>query len=317
MMQHDATASPKGVYEARKKLPQHFHIPKARPQFAITVVFTRNARVRDHEPLKTISGYIHRDFEVDTRTFDLPPYVIKQIEDSGWVQDLSPGKDHRGRPLKKVPHLEFFCRVTLRHDNKSIDVGYEILDPKNIPWRSKSSSYCELNNYADTIAEEEKPTEEDLMGQSLKSKWVTIWAQDTHALKSSLSDPNAQMQQSIDSASRANGATGYDADNEETRVSLLLNGKLHQSRENADDDASLARRAVLNNASMQEKPAIQGTNAAGKKRKSNESPKRSPKRANNGPQQMSAPDVNSRARAGPSTVSYEGPSWLRGDLNFF
>lgn len=152
------------------------------------------------------------------------------------------------------------------------------------------------------------------MGPTLETEWVQVWNADTHVLKSSLPAPTAELNQGQRSMHEPSGtsdshsarATGYEADDEATRVyvSRLLQDELQESIEGRDR----ARRLALTNAARQALAVGRGMNAADKKRNSNEAYPSSSKRANLGPRQMTAPDVNSRASLSPSVV-YDRPLW--------
>jgi hypothetical protein len=138
-MKCETTASHTGEYKS-EKLPQQFHIEKDNPTFSVTIVFTRKTDVHDHEPLCTLAGDVRPEFERETRHFDLPSELVDDLYNNKWRLWLSPGKDDQGQPLSETLHLEFWCRVSLQHDNKSIKVWLEILDPKNITYASKLKS---------------------------------------------------------------------------------------------------------------------------------------------------------------------------------
>ena len=121
-------------------LPLHFHIRKDRPTFSITVVFTTNTEVRDHEALCDPQGDVLHRFEIEEKTFTLPDFFVKELLEFSWRQRLSPGKDEQGVPLPPVFYLEFWCRVLLSHNNKTIRVGLELLDPKLVPYKGEPSS---------------------------------------------------------------------------------------------------------------------------------------------------------------------------------
>ena len=159
------------------------------------------------------------------------------------------------------------------------------------------------------------------MGPAMDTNWVEIWDADTHVLKSSLPTPAAEadrnhsVPQTLSSAppSRKREVAEDSTDDEASQVTRLLQKELSQPSESPDDNISLAKRAIVN-ASKQQLPSEYSNPAAGEKRKFSTTPNRSPKRTNKGPQQMTAPAVNSRASANPSTVSYEGPSWSQGHV---
>ena len=160
-----------------------------------------------------------------------------------------------------------------------------------------------------------KLSKKELMGPSMEAKWVQVWNADTHVLKSSLPAPTADLNQDHRPAPASGGAfnshsaraTGYEADDEATRVqvSRLLQDELQDSIEGRDG----ARRLALANAAQL---ALTAVGAAGEKRKANEGYPSPAKRATLGPRQMTAPDVNSRASLSPSVVMYEGPAWSHG-----
>jgi hypothetical protein len=170
-------------------------------------------------------------------------------------------------------------------------------------------------NYAKTFVAGKKLSKKDLMGPAMEENWVQIWNADTHVLKSSLPAPTMDRSTHESSGAFNSGsarATGYEADDEATRlhVSRLLQDELQESIEGRDG----ARRLALANAAQRALTAGHDIGAAGggKKRNLNEAYPSPSKRANPGPRQMTAPDVNSRASVSPSVVSYEGPSWAHG-----
>lgn len=117
---------------------QQFHVPLDNPCIGIATVFTTKADTTDHEPLRNLSGNIHEGLELEERCLRLPHALVARFQKFGWIINLSPGR--RGKKsLPKTPHIELWSKIALRHDNKSIELGIEIIAPESIPFRRE---YC-------------------------------------------------------------------------------------------------------------------------------------------------------------------------------
>ena len=122
-----------------RKVRQQFHILLNRPQLTYTTVVTTNTDIRSHEPLYIPEGSVREGLKPQTHTLTLGQDLVKRFEDRGWVVMLSPGKNGK-KHMKKQPHLELWCQLAIRHDNKSIEVGIDVIAPECILFRRKLHS---------------------------------------------------------------------------------------------------------------------------------------------------------------------------------
>ena len=131
-----SSANHNGEFLSEKVL-RHFQIPLRNPVITITTVFTTNTNVKNHDALKAPDGKIHKGLEPEEITRPLPPQLVEKMKKHGWVKQLSPGWSSHGKRLPVKPHLEFWCQLAIRHDNKTMEVGVEVVDPASIPFRRK------------------------------------------------------------------------------------------------------------------------------------------------------------------------------------
>ena len=132
-------------------MDQQFHIPLSDPTLKYTIIFTTKTDVEDHEPLRTqdaFEGAIRAGLEQDTRYYTLPDALVERFMATGRFAWLSPGKNGK-KHLPKEPHIELYCRFAFKHDNKSIDVGLEIIAPESVPYNRTScpstTSFLQIN----------------------------------------------------------------------------------------------------------------------------------------------------------------------------
>ena len=129
----DSHADVHGRFQSRTTR-QQFHVPLNDPKIGITTVFTTKTDVQDHEPLRSADGSILHGMEPETYTIHLTDGLVERFKSNGWIVALSPGWCGKKR-LPKEPHIELWCQLMIRHDNKTIDIGIDIISPESIPYR--------------------------------------------------------------------------------------------------------------------------------------------------------------------------------------
>lgn len=133
-----------------KTMEQVFHIALEEPEVVYTLVFTGKTNLWDSEPLEPRGKRKCSDFDCITKRFRLSDGLIERFIEHGWKIWLPPvHKNKKDLPLQ--PHLEVHCRFAVRHDNKSIQVGVQVIAPETkMCRRMYINAKCFRPEYADS-----------------------------------------------------------------------------------------------------------------------------------------------------------------------
>ena len=134
------------------KYDQMYHIPVDEPTLFYTTVTTSKGETEDHEPLYYPDGTTMREgFDVQTNALPLSSELVHRFRIKDRTVWLSSGQDNDGNPLPQRLCLELYCRFAMKHDNKSIEVGIEVLAPEHIPYKRMYSQHMPSTQQTDCI----------------------------------------------------------------------------------------------------------------------------------------------------------------------